>query len=134
MLRITTGYENRKARIELVNLIDIAFVILVFFIYAAISMTMSKGLKVSLPTGAADAGAQQRSIRITLAADNTIRLDREICTLDACVKKVAAASRSGSCSVLIGGDRSADLGAGIELLSRLKEAGVASVAFEVKKQ
>jgi biopolymer transport protein ExbD len=34
--------------------------------------------------------------------------------------------------VLISGDRSADLGVGIELLSRLKEAGIASVAFEVK--
>ena len=132
-MRITTGYENRKARIELVNLIDIAFVILVFFIYAAISMTLSKGLKVALPAGVADAGKQQRSIRITLAADNTIRLDKEFCDLDTCVKKVAAASRSGSCAVLISGDRSADLGTGIELLSRLKEAGIASVAFEVKK-
>ena len=133
-MRITTGYENRKARIELVNLIDIAFVILVFFIYAAISMTLSKGLKVALPAGVADAGKQQRSIRITLAADNTIRLDKEFCDLDTCVKKVAAASRSGACAVLISGDRSADLGTGIELLSRLKEAGIASVAFEVKKQ
>ena len=132
-MRITTGYENRKARIELVNLIDIAFVILVFFIYAAISMTLSKGLKVALPAGVADAGSQKRSIRITLADDNTIRLDQEVCDLDACVKKTAVATRNGSCAVLICGDRSADLGVGIELLSRLKEAGVASVAFEVKK-
>ncbi|MFA5042571.1 MAG: biopolymer transporter ExbD [Kiritimatiellia bacterium] len=132
-MRIPTGYENKKARIELVNLIDIAFVILVFFIYAAISMTLSKGLKVALPAGVADAGSQKRSIRITLAADNTISLDREICDLETCVARTAAAARSGSCAVLIGGDRGADLGAGIELLSRLKEAGIAAVAFEVKK-
>jgi len=132
-MRITTGYENRKARIELVNLIDIAFVILVFFIYAAISMTLSQGLKVALPAGVANAGKQQRSIRITLADDNTLRLDKEFCDLNTCVKKAAAASRGGSCAVLISGDRSADLGVGIELLSRLKEAGIASVAFEVKK-
>ena len=29
-MRLTTGYETRKARIEIVNLIDIAFLILVF--------------------------------------------------------------------------------------------------------
>ena len=133
-MRLTTGYENRKARIELVNLIDVAFIILVFFVYAAMSMTMSKGLKVALPVGTSDTGRQQRSIRIALDKENMLWLDKEACDLDACVRKVAAEAAGGSCAVLISGDRQAELGVGIELLSRLKEAGVASVAFEVKKQ
>jgi len=35
-------------------------------------------------------------------------------------------------AVLIRGDRQAELGIGIELLSRLRTAGVPSVAFEVQ--
>ena len=50
------------------------------------------------------------------------------------MSKAASAARGGSCSVLISGDRGAELGVGIELLSLLKEAGVDSVAFEVRKR
>jgi len=63
-MRLTTGYENRKARIELINLIDIAFIILIAFVYGAISLTMSKGLKVTLPVGAADPDSRRRIVRI----------------------------------------------------------------------
>lgn len=133
-MRLTTGFENRKARIEMVNLIDVAFIILVFFVYTAISMTMSKGLKVALPVGMADTDKQQRSIRVVLDGENMLWLDKESCDLDTCVSRVAAAAGTGSCAVLISGDSRAELGVGIELLSRLKEAGVVSVAFEVKKR
>ncbi len=133
-MRLTTGYENRKARIELINLIDIAFIILIAFVYGAISLTMSKGLKVTLPVGAADPDSRRRIVRIALDSDSTLWLDKEACDLEACVRKAAAAARGGSCSVLISGDRGAELGVGIELLSMLKEAGVDSVAFEVRKR
>jgi hypothetical protein len=36
--------------------------------------------------------------------------------------------------VLIGGDRASDLGVALELLSRLKEAGVEQVTFLVERE
>ena len=50
-MRLTSGYEERKARIEMLPLIDIVFLLLVFFIYAMLSMTIHRGLEVELLPG-----------------------------------------------------------------------------------
>ena len=132
-MRLTTGFEEKKARIEIVNLIDIAFLILVFFIYAALSMSLSHGLKVSLPASALGQTDTTKKIQIALREDNTLWLNDRTLSLEDCVRQVAAQAKGTRTSVLISGDRRAELGAGIELLSRLKEAGIPAVAFEVKK-
>lgn len=132
-MRLTTGFENKKARIEIVNLIDIAFLILVFFIYAALSMSLSHGLKVSLPTSALGHNDPATKVQVQLRADNTLWLNGLPVALDECIRQVSNQTRDTRASVLISGDRQAELGAGIELLSRLKEAGIPAVAFEVKK-
>ena len=40
---------SKKARIEMLPLIDIVFLLLVFFIYAMLSMAVHRGIPVSLP-------------------------------------------------------------------------------------
>ena len=42
----------KKARIEMLPLIDIVFLLLVFFIYAMLSMAVHRGLPVELPLSA----------------------------------------------------------------------------------
>ncbi len=44
---------QRKVRIEMLPLIDIVFLLLVFFIYAMLSMAVHRGLPVVLPTSSA---------------------------------------------------------------------------------
>ena len=44
---------RRQARIEMLPLIDIVFLLLVFFIYAMLSMAVHKGLPVALPASSA---------------------------------------------------------------------------------
>lgn len=44
-----TRYTTRPARIEMLPLIDIVFLLLVFFIYAMLSMTVRHGLQLDLP-------------------------------------------------------------------------------------
>jgi biopolymer transport protein ExbD len=59
-MRLASGYEERKARIEMVPLIDCMFLLLVFFMYAMVSMTVHRGIRVNLPKGA---GAKRRRRR-----------------------------------------------------------------------
>ena len=40
---------NRKSRIDMLPLIDVIFLLLIFFIYAMLSMAIHKGLKLDLP-------------------------------------------------------------------------------------
>jgi biopolymer transport protein ExbD len=56
----------RKVRIEMIPLIDIVFLLLVFFIYAMLSMAVHKGLPVELPISAAAELEKELVLSITI--------------------------------------------------------------------
>lgn len=130
-MQLSSGYENRRARIEIVPLIDVVFLLLVFFIYAMLSMTVYRGLRVSLPRAAGETENMETLI-IAIGADNTLWVDETPVTLLEAVTLAKARATDEAQPVLISGDRQADLGVSIELLAALREAGIESVSFQVK--
>ena len=57
---------TRKARIEIVPMIDTVFFLLVFFMMASLSMTAYRGIPVSLPRAASGSAAPSETITITV--------------------------------------------------------------------
>lgn len=129
-MRLSSGYEDRKARIEMISLMDVIFLILVFFIYSIFSMSVHRGLKVDLPDGKGTAEKGELTI-ITLAADDTLSLNKIPMPQDQLLRETLALWRDHGTPVLISADRAAPLGTGIELLARLRDGGVERVAFQV---
>lgn len=130
-MQIPTGYENRRPRVEIVPLIDVVFLLLVFFIYAMLSMTVYRGLRVDLPAG--HGSKEDKTVIVTIAADNTFSIDgRSLARDDAIVEAVERATDRNA-PVLVSGDSSADLGTAIEFLDGLRKAGVTAVSFQVKE-
>jgi biopolymer transport protein ExbD len=130
-MRLETGYDDRRARIELIPLMDVLFFLLVFLIYTMLTMTTHRGVRVDLPRAAGAAEVGRRMI-ITVLADDHLQLDGRAMESDDLVVTVAGRWRAGRTPVLISADRTAHLGTGIELLGRLKRAGVEAVAFQVR--
>ena len=130
-MRLETGYEDRRARIELIPLMDVLFFLLVFLIYTMLTMTTHHGVRVDLPRAAGAAEVGKRLI-VTVLADDRLQLDGRAMEADDLVVTVADRWRVARTPVLISADRTAHIGAGIELLGRLKRAGVESVAFQVR--
>ena len=112
-------------------LMDVMFLVLVFFVYCIFDMSVHKGVKVDLPeTGGADEKGER--IVITIRADDSLQLNgREMSRTDivARVKELNAVKMK--LPVLISGDRKSSLGTGIELLADLKAAGVEKASFQV---
>ncbi len=126
-----TKKKRRGARLEMTSLMDVMFLVLVFFIYCIFDMTMHKGLKVDLPSAA---GAEEKGERIvvTIAADDALQVNGQSVTREDVVAKVNALYSAGQKNpVLVSGDRKASLGLGIELLAELKSVGVEKVSFQV---
>ena len=132
-MRFTTGYENRRARIEIVPLIDVVFLLLVFFIYAMLSMTVYRGVRVSLPSGVGMT-EDLKIVVINVSADNSISIDGRGLSLVDAVAEAARLAGDSEKPVLVSGDRFADLGTAVELLSNLRDANVRSVSFQVKRE
>ena len=131
-MRLKSGYETRRARLEMVPLFDVVFLLLVFFICAMATMTVHRGVTVVLPSGKGEPEPVNNLV-IALTAENVLLMNNAAVEMDEAVAAAVAQEKESGCKVLVQGDRKADLGAAIELLSRLKNAGVKSVSFLVKE-
>ena len=131
-MQIDSGYARRRARIELLPMIDVVFLLLVFFIYAMLSMVVHRGLRVDLPAGSTARTDTRQYVSISLDASNAIRVDDELVTLDG-VAAAVGRRRAGDddLPVFIAGDRQADLGLALQVLDRLRAARIDEVMFEM---
>ena len=126
------GRKTRPPRLELTSLMDVMFLVLVFFIYCIFDMAVHRGLKVDLPSAV---GAREKGERIviTIRADDTMQLNGVDLGREEIVRRVKALHDAKvNLPVLVSGDRKASLGAGIGLVADLKAAGVEKASFQVK--
>ncbi|MBW1670087.1 MAG: biopolymer transporter ExbD [Deltaproteobacteria bacterium] len=132
---ISSGYENRKARIEMLPLIDVVFLLLVFFIYAMLSMVVHRGLRVELPSASTSEVDRNEYISITIAKDNSIFVHKEPVDLSKLNEKVMEqVDKKPDIPVFISGDSRADLGIAIRVLDLLKSVGIKDVSFECAEE
>jgi biopolymer transport protein TolR len=126
--------RRRGARLEMTSLMDVMFLVLVFFIYCIFDMTVHRGLKVDLPRGEGQLEKGERIV-ITITAENALQVNGKDVPREAILSKVRnLAAVQADVSVIISGDRRASLGTGIELLAELKAAGIEKVSFQVSGQ
>ena len=71
-----TRRPPKKARIEIIPMIDTVFFLLVFFMMASLSMTVYRGVPLSLPKAASGEPRQDR-LSVSVTRDGTIYLDRD---------------------------------------------------------
>ena len=123
--------RRKGARLEMTSLMDVMFLVLVFFIYSIFDMTVHKGVKVDLPS-AAGALEKGETIVVTIRADNSLQFNGQDMARDEIVARIRELyAVKMRLPVLISGDRHSDLGTGIELLSELKKVGVEKISFQV---
>ena len=125
--------KNRAPRLEMTPLMDVMFLVLVFFVYCIFDMSVHKGVKVDLPeTGGADEKGER--IVITIRADDSLQLNGMDLTRDEILARVKELNAvKVKLPVLISGDCKASLGVGVGLLSELKAAGVEKASFQVER-
>jgi biopolymer transport protein ExbD len=134
VIRIPSPRSRRRARIEIIPLIDIIFFLLATFVMVSLSMIQNRGIAVRLP--AAETGAameRERSVSISIAADGAIFWDRDL--LDAAgleAKLAALVATDPDAKVFVSGDEHAALGRAVEVLDHVRRAGIASVAIETR--
>lgn len=134
-MKLKTGFEGKKARIEMIPLIDIVFLLLVFFIYAMLSMTVQRGVKVSIPKSETGTVNQAEYISISINANNEVFLNKEkVLINDLPEKVISIMANNPNQKVYINGDEKAGLGVAIEILDLLRINGIEEINFVTKKK
>ncbi|MBU0481566.1 MAG: biopolymer transporter ExbD [Proteobacteria bacterium] len=132
--------EKRRARIEMLPLIDIVFLLLVFFIYAMLSMAVHRGVPVELPVSSTAAPEKESILSVTVKqqqdGESRIFVDEEIADLSrlAMVLKEKAAiekEKSGrEPGVLLFADRQVDYQQLFQVLDRINQAGLSRISLQ----
>lgn len=136
MISIPSPRGNRRARIEIIPLIDIMFFLLATFVMVSLSMVKNQGIPVKLPS-AATALPQDRkdAATISVSAAGQVYLDKEELSLEALSARLATLrDANAELRIFINGDEDARLGLAIEVLDTTRKLGITKVAFETKKK
>jgi len=129
-MKVSRRYTT-KARIEMIPLIDVVFLLLVTFIFFTISMTIHRGLPVQLPSASTAVVERKGFVEITIQKDGRIFIDKQNVTLeDLRVRLTALHWESPRTKVLISGDRKAYYDAIISVMDAVKESGIPGVSLE----
>ncbi|HEY5791897.1 MAG TPA: biopolymer transporter ExbD [Chthoniobacterales bacterium] len=131
-MNIPSPRANRKARIEIVPLIDIIFFLLATFVMVSLSMVKNQGIPVNLPA-AATSEPQERAdpATVTLTAGGTLFFNKEAVTREQLSARLQALKASDpDPRVFINGDARAEFGLAVAVLDEARRLGILKVAIE----
>jgi biopolymer transport protein ExbD len=123
----------KKARIEIIPMIDTIFFLLVFFMISTLSMTRYSGLPVNLPKAATGQQPPSENAAITITADGNIVIDKQPVGRDgirAALQK--RFEKNPELLVLINADQAVQHGLVVEVMDQARQAGVAKMAIAIK--
>jgi biopolymer transport protein ExbD len=125
--------ERRKSRIEMLPLIDIVFLLLVFFIYAMLSMAVHRGMPVVLPTSSTAKIDKHLILSVTVRADGSIFLDKEPISLkDLKVALREAAGNRKETGVLLFADKTVPYQELFRVLDQIRMAGLNRISLQAE--
>ena len=135
-MKLSSPIPPRKARIEIIPLIDIMFFLLACFMLVSLSMTQMRGMRVTLPAAATATPENKSDFHaITIDALGNLYLEKAQLERNALIDQIKALSiASPEARFYIRADENATHGEVVRLLDAIKQAGIQKVAFEIKAQ
>jgi biopolymer transport protein ExbD len=130
-------FEPRKARIELIPMIDTMVFLLVFFMIASLAMAKQKGMPVSLPgaKSAPKATWADRAVVITESAQGVLYIDKKQIKRDALEASLAEILKAKKDSVVVvnadGSLRHREI---VWLMDQARQAGAVHMAIATDGQ
>ena len=129
---------KKRARIEIIPLIDIMFFLLASFMMVSLSQVHMKGIRVNLPAMVAPTQPlptpdPKDRLSLFVDPDGLVHFDKEVVTDgDVMPRLVALAKGNPDLKLFVSADREALHGDVMKLLDRIRSAGIEKVAYEIK--
>jgi biopolymer transport protein ExbD len=123
----------KKARIEIIPMIDTIFFLLVFFMISTLSMAQYRGMSVNLPKAASGQQALAESAAITIDKESRIFLNKEEVDQAALGDLLRQQlEQNADLLIIINADDGVEHGRVVEVMDIARAANVAKMAIAVK--
>ena len=129
-----TEQETSAANVNLTPLIDMVFILLIFFLVTA-SFTKESGIDVDRPTAQTTIRQEQASLIISITKEGEVWIDNkrvDIRSIRSHIELLHAQNPEGT--VIIMADKNALTGATVAVLDQVRLSGVSNVAIAASKK
>ena len=133
-MKVSSPVPKKRARIEIIPLIDIMFFLLASFMMVSLSQTHMKGIRVNLPAAVAPPPTQVKEyVSIKVREGNVVTFDNQIVTDDQVLPHLYELHRGNpEIKVSISADLMAMHGDVIAVLDKVRSAGITKVGYQIR--
>jgi len=134
------GGRGKRARIEIIPLIDIIFFLLATFVMVSLSMTKNQGVQVALPAAASaatliDQQQQSKALTLSVTGKGEVFFNKEKIALQQLPFRLQTfKSAEKDPKVIINGDAGADFKVVVAVLDEVRKIGIAKVGISTDKK
>ncbi len=128
--------EPKRARIEIIPLIDVIFFLLATFVLFTLSLNKSGGLAVLLPmTETSEARDANGAVTISVTTEGTIAWDKELVTLEDFITRLQAYKQvEPNPRILVNGDEAAMFAHMRYVIDEIRKSGIPKILVETRIQ
>lgn len=135
-MRLRQGIAKRRARIEIIPLIDIIFFLLATFVMVSLSMVKNQGVNVRLPkavSGVAQEKDRALTATLTIKEGGELYFNKEkVEKNDLRAKLLEYKNSQDDPKVYVNGDELAYFGDIVGLLDQVRQAGIEKISIQTK--
>jgi biopolymer transport protein ExbD len=128
---------RKKARIEIIPMIDVMMFLLVFFVLISVNVIPALGIKTQQPNSSQvqNLKTPDKQVVVTLGREGLIQLDGQAVELDRLVGAIKAkANASEQIAVIVNSDKGAEVQTLVDVMDAIKAAGLGKVALAARER
>jgi biopolymer transport protein ExbD len=125
----------KKARIEIIPLIDVVFFLLATFVLFTLSLNKSNGVSVRLPTSATNEPRDPAgTVTVSITEENALAWDKDPISLDEFITRLQQYKQTAGpeARILINGDESALYSSARYVFDEIRKSGINKVLIETR--
>ena len=132
-MRLASPIPHKRARIEIIPLIDIMFFLLASFMMVSLSQTHMKGIKVALPSNQAVPPTQKDYVSVRVGAGNAVSFDGQYVQDEEIMSRLYRLHEANpGIKVSISAEGMARHGDVITILDKVRRAGIQKVGYQIR--
>lgn len=135
-MKIPPPHSRKRARIEIVPLIDVVFFLLATFVMVSLSMVKNLSVPVNLPVASSSTPEKRdTAVTVSVTKDGEIYLNKDLVSVMQLNQKLKSMTADNpDIKVFINGDEEADFGRAILVLDEIRKLGISKVAIQTKSK
>jgi biopolymer transport protein ExbD len=133
-MRLSSPIPHKRARIEIIPLIDVMFFLLASFMMVSLSQVHMKGIRVNLPSALAPPPSQVKDyVSVKVREGNVVTFDNDIVADDQILPRLYQLHQANpNIKVSISADMLAMHGDVISVLDKVRSVGITKVGYQIR--